>query len=230
MPRRAMMWMRRSMLLGAMAMAAIAPAEDKPAGAGRYEVLVFAPAGPITVLAAAHLSIRNGGSSGLGNDFVFAEVNAAGLATIVKKGPAGKARLVYEALGRKVFTQRDAQAGAASLASGGDGAPGIYYLFALRSAAPEREAEFNTIYDTKHLPDMLDVPGMVWGLRARLVTEASEGAPAPGYLAVYQFRSYDLAATIAEVDRRLDRGIIRAFPEGVVGKDALIFYAAPAAR
>jgi hypothetical protein len=227
MPQRAGMWMRRSVLLCG-AMATVAFAQDRPAGTGRYEVLVFAPAGPATVLGAARLVVRDGGWPQLGKDVLFADVNTKGLATIIKDGPKGKARLVYEALNRRSFTQRDAQAEAASLASGGQGAPGTYYLFALLDVAPGQDGASNAFYDTRHLPDMLAVPGMVWGLRARLVTAATEGADAPGYLAVYQFRSYDLAATIAEINRRLKAGIVRALPENVAGKDAMIFYAAPA--
>jgi len=223
------MWMRRSVLLLG-AMATIAFAEDRPAGTGRYEVLVFAPAGPATVLSAARLAVREGGRPQLGDDVLFADVNAKGLATIVKDGQKGKARLAYEALGRRIFTQRDAQAEAASLASGGEGAPGTYYLFALLDAAPGQDGAFNAFYDDRHLPDMLAVPGMVWGLRARLVTAATEGADAPGYLAVYQFRSYDLAATIAEINRRLKAGMVRALPDNMAGRDAMIVYAAPAGR
>jgi len=218
------------MLLGGAAMVTIASAQDKPGHTGPYEVLLFAPSGSVNVLGAAHLTIRHGGNPDLGDDIVFAEVNAKGLAAIAKDRPKGKARLVYAALGRKIFTQRDARAEAASLASGGEGAPGAYYLFAALDAAPGRDAAFDAFYDSKRLPDMLAVPGMVWALRARLVPESSEGALAPLYLAVYQFRSYDLAATIAEIDRRLGAGIVRALPSDIVGKNRLLFYAAPVTR
>ena len=62
------------------------------------------------------------------------------------------------------------------------------------NAAEGREAEFNEWYDTTHLPDVLDVPGVVTAQRyaiAPIETPEVEGVPSPlppahRYLTVYE--------------------------------------------
>jgi hypothetical protein len=50
---------------------------------------------------------------------------------------------------------------------------------------------------------------MVWGQRSKLVMSLPKGTILPGYLAVYEFLSYDVAATNDEVNRRLREHITR---------------------
>ncbi len=186
-----------------------------------YEVISFgAP-----IAGTERLHAEDNGRADLGNDVSYKEVDEAGLAAL--PNPPGTTRMVYEVMAPPIATRRDATAEAATLAKG-SGEPALHYLFAQLSPGPGHEAEFNAFYDSTHLPDVLNVPGMIWGLRARLVS-ASPGAKAPAYLALYQFRSFNLRATIDEVNRRLKEQITRPFPKGAVGPPAFAFYAVPVA-
>ena len=62
------------------------------------------------------------------------------------------------------------------------------YLFVvMMDVQPQKEAEFNEIYNNEHIPNMLKVPGMLSG--ARYQTSA-EGIPK--YLALYELESPDV--------------------------------------
>ncbi len=102
-----------------------------------------------------------------------------------------------------------------------------YYLFAHLNVAEGHDEEFNTFYNETHRPDVLRNPGMVWGARSKLVAIEPAGTVFPGYLAAYEFQSYDLDGSIAEVIRRLRTGITRPFPKGSFGKGVLNFYLSP---
>ena len=67
-----------------------------------------------------------------------------------------------------------------------------YLLFAYSDCKdPAREEEFNDWYDNVHLPDMLEVPGMI------SATRWASAKPAEGqrrkYLALYELETDDLA-------------------------------------
>lgn len=65
-----------------------------------------------------------------------------------------------------------------------------------------REEEYNNWYDRQHMPDVLRVPGFVSA--QRFVTMwASSNSTLPRYLIIFTLRSGDLAATNAEIVRRL---------------------------
>ncbi len=66
------------------------------------------------------------------------------------------------------------------------------------------------------------------GARAPSSSPSNRREPCfPGYLAAYEFQSYDLDGSIAEVIRRLRTGITRPFPKGSFGKGVLNFYLSP---
>jgi hypothetical protein len=201
-----------------------------PAGAvgesgARYEVLLFSRAPdlpPSLAKEAIGLAVEHSNRPEIGPSLLYVETDAKGVA-IVRKADRGDAvRMVYADIGPRVA------AGPDTAVPVGSGAVRTYYLFAHLNPAPGQDVQFNAFYDGTHLPDVLRVPGMVWGQRARLVSAEPDSIGAPAYVAIYQFRSADLEATVAEVDRRLKTGVTHAFPAGTVGKGALVFYAAPA--
>ncbi len=62
------------------------------------------------------------------------------------------------------------------------------YLFVvMMDIEPNKEEEFNEIYNNEHVPNMLEVPGMLSGARYRT---SSDGAPR--YLALYGLESPDV--------------------------------------
>ena len=66
-----------------------------------------------------------------------------------------------------------------------------YLYFAFSDCKdPAREAEFNEWYDTMHLPDMLEVPGMIQATRWTSA-ESGEGQHRK-YLALYELETDDL--------------------------------------
>jgi len=62
---------------------------------------------------------------------------------------------------------------------------------------PSREEEFNTWYDTVHVPDILETPGFVRAIRYEN-TNPAEGQGK--YVALYEIETDDLARTLAEFD------------------------------
>jgi hypothetical protein len=54
----------------------------------------------------------------------------------------------------------------------------------------EREADFNRIYDTQHIPEITKVPGVLGVTRYKL--EQSSNKEMPTYLAIYRCASADI--------------------------------------
>ena len=69
-------------------------------------------------------------------------------------------------------------------------------------AQPGQEAAFNTWYDTRHLPDVLSVPGFVAAQRFRVQPPAGQAGGPQRYLALYEMDTDDVAATMAELTAR----------------------------
>ena len=67
------------------------------------------------------------------------------------------------------------------------------YIFLVRmDIAPEKEEEFNQIYDSEHIPSILKVPGVLSATRYESMTEGE-----PKYAAVYEIESPDLPTSDA---------------------------------
>lgn len=78
-----------------------------------------------------------------------------------------------------------------------------YVLLVLTNAADGRDADFNDWYDQRHLPDVLDVPGMISAQRLELAPLQRKPPPYPyRYAAIYNIETDDLAAVMAEMTRR----------------------------
>lgn len=68
-----------------------------------------------------------------------------------------------------------------------------YLLFAFSDCKdPAREEEFDTWYETMHLPDMLEVPGMIKA--SRWISAQPEAGQIRKYLAMYELETDDLDA------------------------------------
>jgi hypothetical protein len=81
---------------------------------------------------------------------------------------------------------------------------GIMFV-ASRPADPAREDEYNEWYSTTHVPEVCAVPGIVAARRYRVHDTGGLGAPdpsAPGYVAIYEIDSDDLAAPLTELAAR----------------------------
>ena len=62
------------------------------------------------------------------------------------------------------------------------------YMFLVRmDIPPEKEAEFNELYNNEHIPAILKVPGVLSATRYENVAEGE-----PKYAAVYEIESADL--------------------------------------
>ena len=67
------------------------------------------------------------------------------------------------------------------------------YIFLVRmDIAPEKEEEFNQIYDCEHIPSILQVPGVLSATRYKSMTEGE-----PKYAALYEIENPDLPTSDA---------------------------------
>lgn len=78
---------------------------------------------------------------------------------------------------------------------------GKYLFFAMMDVTPEREAIFNEVYDTEHIPELLKVPGVRSIIRGKAEdfamimggTQRSVGVgDHPRYMAIYEIDSPDV--------------------------------------
>lgn len=79
-----------------------------------------------------------------------------------------------------------------------------HYLFIVLANPNEgQEEEFNEFYSSRHLPDVLKVPGIRSARRYVLAEAQRMAAPSPfGYLAVYEVETDDLEGVAREIGRR----------------------------
>jgi hypothetical protein len=69
-----------------------------------------------------------------------------------------------------------------------------YIQTVVSAPVPGREDEFNRWYDETHLPEVLQVPGLVAGRRYALIGPGA--VDRPRFLAIYEIETEDLAATL----------------------------------
>jgi hypothetical protein len=70
---------------------------------------------------------------------------------------------------------------------------------------PDREDEYNAWYTGKHLPEVLEIGGIVSARRYKLVGRKGQ---APAYLAVYELEADDVRAPLREMGARVASGEI----------------------
>ncbi len=80
-----------------------------------------------------------------------------------------------------------------------------YTFVVLTNPVPGKEAEFNEWYTKQHIPDVLNVPGIVAGQRFRLA-DAQMGGDANKpykYCALYEIESDNPAAVLKDLQSRV---------------------------
>jgi hypothetical protein len=70
---------------------------------------------------------------------------------------------------------------------------------------PAREDEYNDWYSRKHMPELLEIPGIVSARRYKLVGRRDQ---APSYLAVYELDADDVRSPLRELGGRVSSGVI----------------------
>ena len=68
-------------------------------------------------------------------------------------------------------------------------ADGQYLFVVMLDVEPDKEEEFNELYNNEHIPLLLEVPGVLSAARYENV-EGAEGVPK--YLAIYEIESPDV--------------------------------------
>ena len=97
---------------------------------------------------------------------------------------------------------------------------GRYLLFAFSDCKdPAREEEFNDWYDNIHLPDMLEVPGMINA--TRWVSAESKEGQQRKYLAMYELETDDIEKfdlSIRERGMKTVKRLLRSPAGGITSK------------
>lgn len=128
--------------------------------------------------------------------YVFGSALDASLSVIAK----------FDAHGPRVFAAK--VPGATALEHRPGETPKKFALVVLSNPTEGREAEYNEWYDTRHVQDVLRVPGFISGQRYKLIlNETPRVRVLPRYLVIFSFESYDVDATRAQIKHRLDTGI-----------------------
>src|SRR4051812_30691352 len=87
------------------------------------------------------------------------------------------------------------------------------HVFLVRTgpSSPERADEYNHWYDTIHLPDLLDVKGVVGASRYQVASVQQGGAAieGPRYLAIYEVEIEDLSDFFDDMMRAATDGSMR---------------------
>jgi len=132
--------------------------------------------------------------------------------------------VIMAPIGPKIFA-KDLPGTRPALAVPGNTSLMDYSLVVFTRPMPGREAEYNAFYNEKHMPDVIRVPGFISGRRFHMVSNESHNRDIPPYLVIYDFKSYDLSATIAEILRRAKTGVTRM--SSSFSPDAMVYYFAP---
>jgi hypothetical protein len=75
----------------------------------------------------------------------------------------------------------------------------VYCQFVFGEAKAGQDKEFNDWYDQYHAPEILSVPGFVWGQRMKLSdVQMSSDVVAQTYLMMFRIETGDLAATLVD--------------------------------
>lgn len=77
-----------------------------------------------------------------------------------------------------------------------------YKFIVLTNAVEGRDEAFNAWYSDRHIPDVLDIPGIVSAQRYELADVQRVSAPPYRYLAIYDIETDDLAGVANEIGRR----------------------------
>lgn len=77
-----------------------------------------------------------------------------------------------------------------------------YKFIVLTNASDGRDDEFNDWYSNRHLPDVLDIPGIVSAQRYELAEVQRTDRLPYRYLSIYDIETDDLQSVADEIGRR----------------------------
>jgi hypothetical protein len=83
-----------------------------------------------------------------------------------------------------------------------------YVMVVQSNAAPGRDDDYNTWYDTIHMQDICDLPGVKSGRRFE-ATPLAMGPAGQPYLSIFEIETDDPGAFMAEMGKRAADGTIR---------------------
>jgi hypothetical protein len=95
----------------------------------------------------------------------------------------------------------------------------VFQYLALSDPALGREDEFNTWYETVHIPQILDVPGFVSAQRFEAVEIGDGPIKRRRYMALYRIEAEDAAQAIAALRAR--RGTDRLTPSDALDTSSM---------
>jgi hypothetical protein len=83
---------------------------------------------------------------------------------------------------------------------------------------PSRLEEFREWYDTIHLKEVCETPGFVSArrLEASSTQRPSVVGQVPGYLAIYELDTDDIAGAMEAMQERVKAGLITGPPDGLI--------------
>ena len=99
-------------------------------------------------------------------------------------------------------------------------------LVVLTNAVPGQEEEFDRWYSERHLADVTAVPGFVSAQRFKVVDPSAEGAPKQRYMAIYNIRTEDPEALIADLQKLVESGQMEMSPALSMDNMAMTLYEA----
>jgi hypothetical protein len=105
-----------------------------------------------------------------------------------------------------------------------------YRLIVLSKPSEGSEQAYNDWYDHQHVPDVLRVPGFAAAQRLKLIQVTPAACSLPAYAVIFDFDSYDLQATIADVRHRLATGITKSSPAFDMKSSITRYYQVTATR
>lgn len=76
------------------------------------------------------------------------------------------------------------------------------FMIITEAPSPDEEADFETWYVDRHMPDVLAVPGFTAAQRFRLAPEPDRPDAPARFLTIYEMETDDRGAVMAEVRRR----------------------------
>jgi hypothetical protein len=77
-----------------------------------------------------------------------------------------------------------------------------YTLVVLTNATEGKDTEFNEWYNRQHIPDVLNVPGIVAAQRFKLADTQMGGEKQHKYLALYEIETDDLPGVLKDMQSR----------------------------
>jgi len=161
-------------------------------------------------------------------DATNAEVMHRIKAGTIRKGKAidypGIVTFIYAPLGPPQLAKRLAGTKPPDRIAGHDELK-TFELIVFSNPVDAQEDEYNHWYDTMHVPDVLHVPGFISGQRFKLAQNASPDTAIPRYLARFEFTSYDLDSTVADIVGRIKSGKTRMSP--TMAPNNMVYFDAP---